>query len=739
MLPIYLDYNATTPIDPEVTAAMLPYMVTVFGNPSSTHWFGLQSKKAVEIARQQVADLLGCHADEIFFTSGGSEANNLAIKGYCLAHRHQGRHLIISAVEHPAVREVAEHLTTCGFTVSLLPVDRYAMVSAKDLRAALQPDTLLVSVMHANNEVGAIEPIAELAEIAYAAGVAFHCDAAQSAGKIAVRTNELGVDLLSIAGHKLYAPKGIGALYVRRGITLEKQMHGANHERNLRAGTENVLEIVGFGAACRIALRDLAVNTNRLAVLRERLEHGLFSRLDDLRCNNHPHASLPNTLSISFHNLEANAILAQLQQVAASAGAACHSDSITISPVLEAMQVPMEWAMGTIRFSVGKMTTDEEIDQAVQAICQVVDGLRGHVAAVQAAVPDSRATELMHYTHGLGCACKLQPASLEQILKRLPKPTNKNLLVGTETADDAAVFRLNDQLAIIETVDFFTPIVDDPYHFGAIAAANALSDIYAMGGEPLFALNLVAFPSNRLSMESLGKILQGAADKAHEAGIDIVGGHSIEDPEPKFGLAVTGQIHPDKIWRNVGAQPGDLLILTKPLGLGIYSTAMKRGLLDNANVNTAIEVMSELNEAAAKAAQQHVIHACTDVTGFGLLGHLLEMTRGSKVEAQVKWENVPLLEKAWDLAALGSVPGGTQANLRHVAAHVEFASDVPEIARLLLADAQTSGGLLLAVPADTAQKLLVKLQAVCRGPVAIIGSFSGSDQDKHLKNINISK
>ena len=354
---------------------MLPYMVTAFGNPSSTHWFGLRSKKAVETARQQVAGLLGCHTDEIVFTSGGFEANNLAIKGNCLAHRDQGRLLIISVVEHPAVKEVAEHLTTCGFIVSLLPVDRSALASAQDLKAALQPDTLLVSVMHANNEVGAIEPIAELAAIAHAAGVAFHCDAAQSAGKIAVRIDELGVDLLSIAGHKLYAPKGIGALYIRRGINLEKQMHGANHEWNLCAGTENVLEIVSLGAACKIAHRDLAVNAGRMAALRERLEHGLFDRLDDLHCNYHPRTLLPNTLSISLYNLEANTILAQMQNVAASAGTVCHS--ITISPVLEAMKTAMDWAMGTIRFSVGKMTSEEEIDKAVQAICQVVEGLRG--------------------------------------------------------------------------------------------------------------------------------------------------------------------------------------------------------------------------------------------------------------------------------------------------------------------------------------------------------------------------
>ncbi len=382
MLPVYLDYNATTPIDPEVAAAMLPFLVTAFGNPSSTHWFGLQTKKAVEEARRQVADLLGCHTDEILFTSGGSEANNLAIKGFCLAHRDRGSHLIISAVEHPAVVQVAAHLATLGFAVTTLPVDRYGMVSPRDLESALQPETLVVSVMHANNEVGTIEPIAELAAITHARGAVFHCDAAQSIGKIGVRVDELGVDLLSIAGHKLYAPKGIGALYIRRGIHIEKQIHGANHERDLRAGTENVLEIAGLGAACMIARRDLAANSARMTGLRDRLHDDLASRLDGLQRNGHPKQTLPNTLSVSFHNLEANTILAQLEEVAASAGAACHSDAITVSPVLEAMQVPLEWAMGTIRFSVGKMTTEEEIDRAVGGDLQ-----RGGGAARQTLQP----------------------------------------------------------------------------------------------------------------------------------------------------------------------------------------------------------------------------------------------------------------------------------------------------------------------------------------------------------------
>lgn len=729
MQPIYLDYNATTPIHAEVAAAMLPCMVTLFGNPSSTHWFGVQSKKAVEQARAEVADLLGCRADEILFTSGGSEANNLAIKGYCLAHRRRGSHLIISAVEHPAVMEVAAHLGTLGFEVTTLPVDRYGLVAPRDLEAALRPDTLLVSVMHANNEVGTIEPIAELAAMAHAHGAVFHCDAAQSVGKIAVRVDELGVDLLSVAGHKLYAPKGVGALYLRRGIVLEKQIHGANHEHDLRAGTENVLEIVGLGAACKIAGRDLSNNMTRQALLRDRLYEGLTTRLTDLQRNGHAQKCLPNTLSVSFHQLEANAILDQLPQVAASAGAACHSDRITVSPVLKAMGVATEWAMGTIRFSLGKMTTEEEIERTIDAVCRVVEGLRG-LSSDHADAAQSGRIELTHYTHGLGCACKLQPQNLEKILAGLPQPTDPALLVGAETSDDAAVYRIDSQTAIIESVDFFTPIVDDPYDFGAIAAANALSDIYAMGGEPLFALNLVAFPSNRMPLSSLERILHGAVDKAREAGIDIVGGHSIDDTEPKFGLAVTGRGHPDKIWRNVGVRPGDALVLTKPIGLGVLTTAMKRGMLTQKEIDQAVAVMCELNRAAAAIARDHSVHACTDVTGFGLLGHLLEMTRGSRMDVEIFWERVPMLERAWDLAAAGMVPGGTRNNLDYVLPHLVFSAGMPEIARLLLADAQTSGGLLLAVPQDEASLMTEKMQKVCSFPVAAIGSVTGSGEEK---------
>ncbi len=624
MKPIYLDYNATTPIDPRVGEAMLPFIDSHFGNPSSSHIYGITTRKAVDQARRQVADLLGCRIDELIFTSGGSESNNYAIKGVAYAYRHKGNHIITSTVEHPAVTEVSRHLEGKGFIVTYLPVDEYGQVDPNDLANAITPQTILITIMHANNEVGTIEPIAQIADIAHQHEIIMHTDCAQSVGKIPVNVDKLGVDLLSVAGHKLYAPKGIGALYIKTGITLEKFMHGADHERNLRAGTENVIEIVGLGKAAELAANDLDKHRQHLAKLRDQLENGLKDAFPNLRVNGHPERRLPNTANVSFPGLEANTILSELDKVAASAGAACHSDQVDVSPVLEAMNVPLEYAMGTIRFSVGRFTTSDEIDRALTEIIAVVGRLQP-TAGPTVTTQDTSDIKLTHYTHGLGCACKLRPQLLEDILKRIPVPTDANILVGTDTSDDAAVYKITDDIAIVQTVDFFTPIVDDPYQFGAIAATNSLSDIYAMGGRPLFALNIVGFPSNRLPMTVLEKILQGAQDKVAEAGIAIVGGHTVDDTEPKYGLAVTGVIHPNKIVSNRSARPGDVLILTKPLGTGILSTALKQGLLDNEQQERLTATMSALNKSAAEAITEIGAHAATDITGFGLLGHLLEM------------------------------------------------------------------------------------------------------------------
>ena len=377
MKPVYLDYNATTPIDSEVAEAMMPYMEQYFGNPSSLHWYGIQSKKAVQKARSQVALLLNCKPEEIIFTSGGTESNNFAIKGAALANRNKGNHIITSTIEHPAVTEVCKYLEAGGFQTSYIPVDETGLIDLVKLEKSITSQTILITVMHANNEVGTIQPIQEISEIARKHGIIVHTDAAQSVGKISTDVREIGVDLLSVAGHKIYAPKGIGALFVREGIQLEKFMHGAGHERNMRAGTENVLEIVGLGKACEIAKLGLKRNMTHLKEMRDRLYNGLKEKIKNIRLNGHPEKRLPNTLSIGFRNIEASSLLNELiiADIAVSAGSACHAGSTTISHVLAAMNVPMEFARGTLRLSTGIMTTEGEIDRAIEVISEAVQRL----------------------------------------------------------------------------------------------------------------------------------------------------------------------------------------------------------------------------------------------------------------------------------------------------------------------------------------------------------------------------
>ena len=725
--PIYLDYNATTPIDPGVAEAMRPYLEEFFGNPSSSHWYGVQTHKAVERARRQVADLIGAQPGEVVFTSGGSESNNYALKGAAFALRSRGNHIITSVVEHPAVGEVCRYLESQGFAVSYLPVDGTGRVHPADLEDLITPGTVLLSVMHANNETGTIQPIAELAEIAHRHGILVHSDAAQSTGKIPVQVDDLGVDLLSVAGHKFYGPKGVGALYVRPGVILEKLIHGADHERNLRAGTENVLEIAGLGAAAEIAAAGLAKNAEHSRLLRDLLWDRLHAALPDLRLNGHPTQRLPNTLNVSFPHIEANTLLAELTGVAASAGAACHAESVDVSSVIAAMKVPPEFAMGTVRFSTGKFLTRKEVEEAADQVIAAVERLRpreaGPVGPVAGAERNS--VKLTHFTHGLGCACKLRPQVLEAVVRNLPPVNDPAVLVGTGSADDAAVYRLDEETAIVGTVDFFTPIVDDPYHFGAIAAANALSDVYAMGAQPLFALNIVGFPTNRLPVWVLEEILKGAADKAAEAGIPIVGGHTVDDTEPKFGMAVTGRVHPDRILSNAGARPQDRLILTKPLGLGIITTALKRGLVDPVTADQAIRIMATLNRTAAEVLGRYDVSSLTDVTGFGLLGHLREMTRGSGVDAEIFADRVPVIPAAWDHAAAGIVPGGTRDNQAFVADTVDWTEGVSELQKTLLCDAQTSGGLLIAVAAAQADDLVAALREAGVDAAVAIGRIMG--------------
>ena len=375
MTGIYLDYNATTPIDPLVKEAMLPYVHGLFGNPSSGHFFGRSARAGVDHARSQVASLLGCDTEDLIFTSGGTEANNHAIKGLVWANRRRRNHIVTSSIEHPAVTEVCRWLEGQRYRVSFLPVDEYGMVDPRQVEEAISPETLMVTIMHANNEVGTIQPIAEIAAIAHRYGALMHSDCAQSVGKIPVRVDDLGVDLLSIAGHKLYAPKGIGALYIRPGVRLEKLMHGANHEQDRRAGTENVIEMAGLGKACELIEQNLSQYADRMAKMRDLLERGLLKSRMDARINGHPEKRLPNTSSISFRGLEADRVLASLPTVAASAGAACHSDRVEVSHVLAAMNIPEEYAMGTLRLTVGRFTTGDEIDRAISEILQVVGNL----------------------------------------------------------------------------------------------------------------------------------------------------------------------------------------------------------------------------------------------------------------------------------------------------------------------------------------------------------------------------
>jgi len=441
--PVYLDYNATTPIDPAVAEAMMPFINTHFGNPSSSHLFGTEAKRAVEKARKQIADLLNCGVDEIIFTSGGSESNNYAIRGAAFANRKKGNHIITSSLEHPAVTEVCNFLEKNGFKVTYLPVDEYGMVDPQSVLDAITPQTILITIMHANNEVGTIQPINEIGKIAREHGIIFHSDCAQSVGKIPVNVNEMNADLLSIAGHKFYAPKGIGALYIRSGIKLEKLIYGADHEMNLRAGTENVIEIVGLGEASRIVSEKLNSFQGHLKKMCDRIESGLTSRFRELRVNGHPEKRLPNTLSISFAGLEANTIVSELTDVAVSAGAACHSDRIDISPTLRAMKVPEEFAMGTIRISTGRYTTAEEADFAVEEITTLVERFKPRTESFPVII-DKDNIKLTRFTHGLGCACKLRPQLLEEILKKIPIPNDRNILVGTNTSDDAAVYKLDD-------------------------------------------------------------------------------------------------------------------------------------------------------------------------------------------------------------------------------------------------------------------------------------------------------
>jgi cysteine desulfurase len=376
MQPIYLDYNATTPTDPAVVEELLPYLTEVFGNPSSSHPHGKKAGEAVELERTRVAALLGCDSAQVIFTSGGTESSNQALIGAAFANRDRGKHIISTTIEHPAVLNPVHWLEGQGFTATYLPVDGAGRLDPQTVRRAVTGETILISVMHANNEVGTIQPLAEIGAIAREKGIIFHTDAAQSVGKIPTRVDDLRVDLLTVAGHKLYAPKGIGALFIRSGIKINAYLHGAGQEGGRRAGTENVPYIAALGKAAELAAQRLAADGARILSLREHFHNKLRDRVDGMELNGHPTERLPNTLNVSFSGVAGADLLAQTPEIAASTGSACHEGSGELSGVLKAMGTSREQGFGAIRLSLGRLTTVEQIDCAAEVLAAKIRELR---------------------------------------------------------------------------------------------------------------------------------------------------------------------------------------------------------------------------------------------------------------------------------------------------------------------------------------------------------------------------
>lgn len=379
-LPIYMDYNATTPVDPRVLDAMLPFLKDVFGNAASrNHAFGWAAEEAVEKARGQVASAIGATPKEIVWTSGATESNNIAIKGVAAMYRDKGNHIITQDTEHKAVIDPCNYLERQGNRVTFLPVDKQGTVDPESVREAITDETILVSIMHANNEIGTFQPIREIGAICKEKGVLFHTDASQTFAKTAIDVDEMGIDLLSCSGHKIYGPKGVGALYVRRRrprVRCEPVIHGGGHERGMRSGTLNVPAIVGMGEAAELCVRDREEESSRLVALRDRLKDGLFSRLDEIFLNGHPVDRLPNNLNVSFLYVEGESMMMGINDIAVSSGSACTSASLEPSYVLKALGVGDELAHSSIRFSIGRLTSEQEVDYAVERVCTTVERLR---------------------------------------------------------------------------------------------------------------------------------------------------------------------------------------------------------------------------------------------------------------------------------------------------------------------------------------------------------------------------
>jgi len=373
---VYLDHNASTPVHPEVLEAMLPYFSERFGNPSSIHGFGREAREGLDTARERIAGFLRVGKEEVVFTSGGTESDNMAIKGVAAA-RGRG-HLITSAVEHHAVLRTCETLAKQGFDLTVLPVDGYGMVSPDDVRRAIRPDTILVTIMHANSEVGTIQPVGEIGRITRERGVTFHVDGVQTFGKLPLDLEALNIDLLSFSGHKIYGPKGVAGLYIRKGTKMASVQHGGEHERRRRAGTENVPGAVGLGKAVEVRARDMEAEETRVRALRDRLWTGLSTRVPDVRLNGHPTERLPGTCNVCFRHIESESIVLglDLKGIGVSAGSACTAGSVEPSHVLVAMGVPLDWAMGTVRCSLGRSTTAEDIDYVLDSVEPMAGKLR---------------------------------------------------------------------------------------------------------------------------------------------------------------------------------------------------------------------------------------------------------------------------------------------------------------------------------------------------------------------------
>ena len=376
---VYLDHSATTPVDPEVAALMLTYYTEKYGNPSSIHSFGREAKMALEDARRQVAALIGAKPEEITFTSGGTEADNLAIIGATEAYKKKGRHIITTAIEHHAVLDTFEYLGKNGFEVTVVPVNAEGLVAVEDVAKAIRPDTIFLSVMHANNEMGAIQPVAEIGKLARERGVIFHVDAVQSLGKIPVNVNDLNVDLLTISSHKIYGPKGVGALYIRKGVRVVPRTYGGGQEKKRRSGTENTPGAIGFGKACELVGQRQEEEAARLKDLRDKLLNGILDRIDHVKVNGpRDERRLPNNVNVSIEFVEGESLLLSLDMlgIAASSGSACTSGSLDPSHVLLAMGLPHEIAHGSLRFSLGRQNTEEDIDYVLEHLPKIVERLR---------------------------------------------------------------------------------------------------------------------------------------------------------------------------------------------------------------------------------------------------------------------------------------------------------------------------------------------------------------------------